>query len=87
MSLDVGRICIKKTGRERGKKCLIVDLVDENFVIISGPQSITGVRRRRSNVNHVQVTDEIVNFKKGASDEDIVKAVEKAKKIEFLKNA
>ena len=58
----------------------------ENFIIITGPPSLTGVRRRRSNLEHVQATEEILEVKKGATDEEVVKAAEKAKKTAFLKS-
>ena len=84
-AIEIGRICVKTSGREKGKKCVIVDVVDENFVVITGPQSLTGLRRRRSNLGHIQATGEILDVKKGASDEEVLKAAEKAKKTEFLK--
>jgi large subunit ribosomal protein L14e len=84
-AIEIGRICVKTSGREKGKKCIIVDVVDENFVIITGPQSLTGVRRRRTNLGHIQATEEILEVKKGATDEEVGKAAEKAKKTGFLK--
>ncbi|HDJ97286.1 MAG TPA: 50S ribosomal protein L14e, partial [Thermofilum sp.] len=44
---DVGRICVKTMGREAGKKCVIVDIIDDNFVLITGPKAASGVKRRR----------------------------------------
>jgi large subunit ribosomal protein L14e len=84
-AIEIGRICVKTSGREKGKKCVIVDVVDENFVIITGPQSLTGVRRRRTNLGHIQATEEILEVKKGATDEEVAKAAEKGKKTGFLK--
>ena len=31
-ALEVGRVCIKTAGREKGKKCVVVDVIDKNFV-------------------------------------------------------
>ncbi len=84
-AIEVGRICIKVRGREAGRKCVIVDIIDENFVLITGPKSITGVRRRRANIDHIEPLDRKIEIEKGASDEDIVKALEKAELIEFMK--
>ncbi|MGC8543565.1 MAG: KOW motif-containing protein, partial [Vulcanisaeta sp.] len=28
---DIGRVCVKVAGREAGRKCVIVDIKDENF--------------------------------------------------------
>ena len=84
-SIEVGRICVKLSGREAGRKCVIVDVVDKNFVLITGPKKFSGVKRRRTNVKHLEPTDESLEVKKGASDEDVTKIVEKAKKSAYLK--
>ena len=76
--LDIGRMCIKKTGREAGKQCVIVDVVDKNFVLVTGPKDITGVRRRRANVDHLEPTETMVDIKKGASDDHVMTALKKA---------
>jgi len=84
-SFEVGRVCVKLSGRETGKKCVVVDVVDKNFVLITGPKSVTGVRRRRTNVDHLEPTAEIVELKKGAEDDDVEKALSKGKKTKFMK--
>jgi large subunit ribosomal protein L14e len=84
-SIEVGRVCVKLLGREAGKKCVIVDVVDKNFVLVTGPKSVTGVRRRRTNVDHLEPTTEQVELKKGAPDEDVEKALTKGKKTKFMK--
>jgi len=73
--MDVGRVCVKLAGREAGKKCVIVDIVDRNFVLIDSP----GVRRRRCNLRHLEPTDMRIDIKKGASITEIKKALKKAK--------
>jgi len=84
-SIEVGRICVKLSGREAGRKCVIVDVVDKNFVLVTGPKKFSGVKRRRTNVKHLEPTSESLEVKKGASDEDVTKTAEKAKKSAFLK--
>ena len=84
-SMEVGRICVKLVGRETGRKCVVVDVVDKNFVLITGPKSVTGVRRRRTNVDHLEPTPESVEVKKGAVDEEVEKALTKDKKTKFMK--
>jgi large subunit ribosomal protein L14e len=69
--MDVGRICVKLKGREEGCRCVIVDLVDRNYVIVTGPPEVTGVRRRRVNMSHLQPLDEIIEIRRNASDEEI----------------
>ncbi|MEM3979819.1 MAG: KOW motif-containing protein, partial [Ignisphaera sp.] len=46
-AIEVGRICVKIAGREAGRKCVIVDIIDDNYVLIMGPKSMNGVKRRR----------------------------------------
>src|SRR3972149_4731015 len=84
-SIEVGRICVKLQGREVGKKCVVVDVIDKNFVLVTGPKDVTGVRRRRTNVDHLEPTQETTELKKGASDEEVEKALSKDKKTKFMK--
>ena len=72
-AMDVGRICVKLKGREAGSRCVIVDVVDRNYVIVTGPPEVTGVRRRRVNMSHLQPLDEVVDIIRNASDENIAK--------------
>ena len=77
---------MKLSGREAGKKCIVLDVVDKNFALITGPAKMTGVKRRRVNITHVEATPERIEIKKGASDEEVTKALEKAKKASFMKS-
>ncbi|MGD2072281.1 MAG: 50S ribosomal protein L14e, partial [Candidatus Thorarchaeota archaeon] len=53
MSLyKTGRVCVKTMGREAGSFCVIVEKQEDNYVVISGPKHISGVRRRRCNTHH-----------------------------------
>lgn len=84
-AIEVGRICVKLTGREAGRKCVLVDVIDKNFILITGPKNVTGVKRRRSNVDHVEPLRERIKIKRGASDEEVVKALESSGKLEEIK--
>ena len=83
--IEVGRICVKLRGREAGRKCVIVDIIDENFVLITGPKSLTGVKRRRANIDHIEVLDKKINISKGAGDEEVLKALEAEGLIDFMR--
>lgn len=74
-AIEVGRVCIKTRGREAGKRCIIVDIIDKNYVLITGPKNITGVRRRRANINHLKPTEDAIKIRRGAPDEEIYKAI------------
>jgi len=69
--MDVGRVCVKLTGREAGGRCVIVDVIDRNYVIVTGPEELTGVRRRRVNLSHLRPLDEVVDISRNASDDEI----------------
>jgi len=84
-AIEIGRICVKVAGREAGRKCVIVDIIDENFVLVTGPKSLTGVKRRRVNIKHVEPLDITIKIQRGASDEEVLKVLEEAGLIEFMK--
>jgi len=83
-AIEVGRVCVKITGREAGRKCVIVDVIDRNFVLITGPQKVTGVKRRRANINHIEPTEKRVNIKRGNSDEEIMEVLDE-ETLNFLR--
>ncbi|MEM0487559.1 MAG: 50S ribosomal protein L14e, partial [Sulfolobales archaeon] len=68
-----------------GRKAVIVDLVDDNFIVVTGPKSLTGVKRRRVNVKHVEILDKKVEVPRGASDEEVLKAIEAAGLVDFMR--
>ena len=55
-AIEKGRVCVKIAGRETGKKCVIVDDIDENFVEIVGNE----VKNKRCNIKHLEPVDETV---------------------------
>jgi len=83
-AIEVGRVCVKMAGRESGKKCIIVDVMDKSFVMVTGPKKVTGVKRRRVNINHVAPTDYTVQIKRGASDDEVTQMLEAAGKLEDM---
>lgn len=83
--ISVGRICVKLAGRDSQKKCVIVNLLSENFVLVTGPKKLTGVRRRKVNIKHLMPLDKSIRIRKNASDEAIISALERKKLIPFMK--
>ena len=83
-AVEVGRICVKVAGREAGKKCVVVDIIDKNFAVVTGPMGVTGVRRRRVNVGHIEPTGDKVDIKRGAADTEVEKALKAAHKLEEM---
>jgi len=83
-AIEIGRISVKIAGREAGKRCVILDIVDKNFVLVTGPQKVSGVKRRRVNVNHVEPTQTKIDIKRGATDEEVAEALKAAGKLEEM---
>jgi len=81
--IDIGRIVVILRGRRAGKKAVVVDIVDENFVLITGPKELNGVKRRRMNVDHLMPLAIKLDIPRGANDEDILKAL-KDRNLETL---
>ena len=70
--IEIGRLCVKLAGRDAGKECLIVDIIDKTFVLIDG-----NTRRRKCNSDHLEILPQKADIKKGASHDEVVKALEK----------
>jgi large subunit ribosomal protein L14e len=83
-AIEVGRICVKQTGREIGKKCVVIDVMDKSFVLVTGPKKVTGIKRRRVNINHVMPLQDKVDVKRGASDEEVASVLESAGKLQEM---
>lgn len=55
-AIEVGRVCVKISGREAGEKCAIVEVIDDNFVEVVG----TNIKNRRCNIKHLEPLDKAV---------------------------
>jgi large subunit ribosomal protein L14e len=84
-AIEIGRICLKLAGRETGKKCVILDVIDKNYALITGPKKLTRVRRRRANIKQLEPFKEKIFIEKNASDSDVIEALEKEDLVEFMK--
>jgi len=83
-AIQIGRIIVKTNGREAGKKAVIVDLINQNYVLVTGPKELTSVRRRKCNIMHLEPTDKLVSVKRDASDSDVSAAIDKAGFKKFM---
>ena len=69
--LEPGRIVLKIAGREAGKYAVIVENINDNFVLITGPKTITRVKRRKCNIDHIEPTEHKFELSSGADDASI----------------
>src|SRR3989344_8771834 len=70
MTIEIGRLCVKIAGRDAGKKCLIIDVLDDKYVLIDGE-----TRRRRSNVLHLEPLNQVLKVDKDATHGDVLRAL------------
>ena len=70
MTIEIGRLCVKIAGRDAGKKCVIIDILDDKFVLIDGE-----TRRRKCNVLHIEPLNQVIKIEKNSSHEDVSKAL------------
>jgi len=71
--IEIGRLAVKFAGRDAGKRCVIVDIIDKNYVLIDGE-----TRRRKCNICHLEPLKEAVGIKKGASHNSVKEILSKA---------
>jgi len=73
-AIEAGRVCIKKKGRETGKKCVIIS-IEKNFAVVQGEK----VRKRKCNIMHLIPLDKKIELGKETTQEEIIKELKKIK--------
>ena len=71
MTVEIGRLCMKTAGRDAGRECLIIDKIDNNFVMIDG-----NTRRRKCNIKHLEILPKTVKISAKATHDQVMKALE-----------
>ena len=71
--MEVGQVGVKIAGRDAGQHCVIVDVLDGNFVLVDG-----NTRRRKCNIRHLEILDLTLDVKKNATHEEVTKAMKAA---------
>ena len=75
---EIGRLCVKLAGRDARMKCVIIEVLDNNYVMIDGQ-----TRRRKCNINHLEPLDKVLKIKKNATHSEVKTALKK-EKIEVI---
>ncbi|MHA1503906.1 MAG: 50S ribosomal protein L14e [Candidatus Heimdallarchaeota archaeon] len=83
--IDIGRIVVKTAGREALRKAVVVDIIDKNYVLVTGPPSLNGIKRRRVNVGHLEPTGKKLEIVRKATDAEVLTAVKAANLDSFIK--
>ncbi len=79
--MKIGQLCIKLAGRDANQKCIVVDVIDKNYVLIDG-----NVRRKKCNIKHVYPLKQVFKIKKGASTSEVQTALKTAG-LEIIKKS
>jgi large subunit ribosomal protein L14e len=61
---------MKIAGRDAGKVCVVIDKLDDNYVMIDGQ-----TRRRKCNIGHLEMIEKEVKVKKNASNKEVIEAL------------
>jgi large subunit ribosomal protein L14e len=78
---EVGRVCIKTSGRHAGKYVVVVEKIDKNYVMVNGEG-----KKKKSNLKHLEPLNISIKVNKDDSSENIVKLLkEKGCKIKTPK--
>ncbi len=72
MVFEIGRLCVKTAGRDAMQYCVVVEEVDNNFVIVDG-----NTRRKKVNKLHIEPLSKVLKIKKGALTAEVLALFEK----------
>ena len=70
--IEIGRLAVKIAGRDAGKKCAIIDILEPGFVLIDGE-----TRRRKCNIKHLEFLEDKIDIEKGADRKTVIQAFKK----------
>lgn len=82
-AFEQGRVCFKLAGREGGAYCVVVGKADP-FVMITGPKSVTKIKRRKCNPAHLEPTEHKLKISANADDAAVASAWQASGLIEKL---
>ncbi len=66
---------MKTAGREAGKLCVVINKAEGDLVTVTGPKALTGVRRRKCNIAHLEPLQAKIKVKPDASDDEILELI------------
>ncbi len=70
--IETGRLVIKTCGRDSGKVGVIIEQIDDTYVLVDGQ-----LRRRKCNRLHLEPLNKRIDIKAGATSETVIKELEK----------
>jgi large subunit ribosomal protein L14e len=76
--VQIGRVCVINFGRDAGKLCVIIDVINQNRALIDGPYTVTGVKRQAIPFKRLSLTDYVVTIPRNARQKLLTKAMKDA---------
>ncbi|XP_011660736.1 60S ribosomal protein L14-like isoform X2 [Strongylocentrotus purpuratus] len=73
--VEVGRVAYIASGQNKGKLCVIVDVIDQRRALIDGP--LSGVKRQGMRFKQLHLTDFVIRIPHSARNSTVRKAWEK----------
>lgn len=64
---SVGSVCVKIAGRDAGSVCVVIEVLDNNYVLVDGL-----LRRKKVNTKHLERLNKVVSVKKSSSTSDVL---------------
>lgn len=68
---EIGSLCMKTMGRDSGKRCIVIQHLEEPYVLIDGE-----TRRRKTNKAHLEPLGKTLDVKEKASRKEVIVAFE-----------
>ncbi len=84
-AIELGRVCVKTSGRNAGKYCVITGILDDNYVTVAGPKAINKMKAKKCNVEHLAFTDKKLELNDKATEKDVEDALKSAKLTDIFK--
>jgi len=70
--VEIGRVVLISYGPDAGKLATIVDVIDQNRVLVDGPEKLTGIHRHEIGIKRITLTDMKVDAKLNATHKQLV---------------
>lgn len=87
MELTLGQVVYSKAGRDKGKKFIVVEIIDESYVMIADGDLRKIENAKRKKLKHLNVTGEVIlPLKEKLENKDRVSNSDIRKAIEVIEN-
>lgn len=81
---EIGMVCVVTRGRRTGKKVVIVDIIDDTYVLVTGPKALNDIKRRRMNIKHLMPLNLTLEIEREAEDDAVLEAIREREVEDFM---